>query len=75
MLLNCILTKDNLRERRSLDLNEQNYTTGCGLIEDKDYLFVKCNFYGRIWSLISSSLGLTTASQSYLLDHLVQFGA
>lgn len=44
------------------------------LVENMDHLYVKYDFYGRIWSLTSCWLGFSKAFQMILLDHLVQFG-
>jgi len=46
---NCIPTKDNLAARHIIHLNDQGCSTCCGLIEDNDNLFVKCDFYGKLW--------------------------
>lgn len=40
-----------------------------------DHLFVKSNFYGRLWSLISGCLGFSTTTNGSLMKHLLQFGS
>jgi len=47
----------------------------CGLLDDMDHLFVKSNFYGRLWSLIYDCIGFSTTTHSSLMEHLLQFGS
>ncbi|AET05413.1 transmembrane protein, putative [Medicago truncatula] len=35
----------------------------CGMNEDKEHMFVRCDFYGRLWLLITNWLGLATVCQ------------
>jgi len=44
LILNHVPTKNNLVQRRILALNDQNCSANCGMNEDKDHLFVKCDF-------------------------------
>jgi hypothetical protein len=43
--------------------------------EDIDHLFVKCDFYGKLWYFISSWLGFSTAYNAMVLEHIYQFGS
>ena len=74
MHFNCIPTIVNLALRHIIDIYDQSCSADCRYIEDRDHLFVKCDFYGRIWSLVVSWLGFSTAPHKFLHDHLVQFG-
>jgi len=40
--------------------------------EDKDHLFVSCDFYGKLL-LVSNCIGFSSATHGNLQDHLVQF--
>jgi len=64
---------DNLVWGSVLSRNDQICTGGCGLNEDKDHLFVTCDFYGKILMVVSCWLGFSMAAQGNLSDHLIQF--
>jgi hypothetical protein len=55
-------------------LREQGCLANYGSNKDRDHLFVKCNFYGRIWQLIGGWLGFSTPIHGNLMAHLLQFG-
>jgi len=38
--------------------------------EDKDPLFVRCEFYGKLSLLILIGLGFSTVTQDNLMEHL-----
>jgi len=42
---------------------------GCGLNEDVDHLFVRCDFLGNIWSLVSNWLGFATVNPNTISVH------
>jgi len=46
----------------------------CGSNADRDHLFVKCDFYGRIWELIGTWLGFSMIFHGNLMTRLLQFG-
>lgn len=48
---------------------------GCGMNGDINHLSITCDFYGRIWSVVSRWIGFSTATQEALMDHLFQFGS
>jgi len=39
--------------------------------EDVDHLFIKSDFFAKIWSLMYDWIGFVTVSPGYLLDHLL----
>lgn len=75
MLLNRIPTKDNLFRRRISVKVDINFSADCGCVEDIDHLFINCDLFGRLWSLISSLLSISTSFHGNLykiiLCHLV----
>ena len=75
LLCNIVLTRDNLLQRRVISASEQGCTTNCCVNEDMDHLFVKCDFYGRLWYFISSWLGFCTTYNGKVLEHIYQFGS
>jgi len=74
LFLNCVPTKDNLVRRHIIALTDHNCSDGCELLKDMEHLFVKCEFYDRLWSLVSGWLGFSTATHGNLFVRLVQFG-
>jgi len=64
-------TKDNLELCHIIDTNYQGCLADCDYIEDIDHLFVKCNFYGRIWPLVACWFDFSTTTHKFLYDHLV----
>lgn len=74
LFLTRVLTKDNFVRQHIIVLTNHNYSPDCGLLEDMEHLFVKCDFYDRLWSLVSGWLGLSTTTHGNLWIHLVQFG-
>jgi len=71
---NNIPTKVNLFRRGILNHNDQLCTGGCGITEDMDHLFAKCDFFSRILYLVSHWLDFVMVSHETLLDHLAHFG-
>jgi hypothetical protein len=43
--------------------------------KDMGHLFLRCDLFGRLWSLVANWLGLEIVSHSFLYEHLVYFGA
>jgi len=60
--------------RGVLSNNDEICTSGSGINEDMNHLFFRCNFYGRIWSLVSDWLEFDTVTQDNMLNHLEHFG-
>jgi len=69
MLLNRILTKDNLLKRGAINNNNCLCLGGCGVNEDRHNLFVKCDFLGRLWSLVVNLLAYEIVCHDFLHEH------
>jgi len=52
-----------------LSINDQLCTGRCGSTEDRDYMFVSCDFYGNIWDLICGWLGFPSTTSLNFLSH------
>lgn len=74
LFFNRIPTKDNLFRRQISVKIDINFSADCGRVEDIDHLFINCDLFGRLWSLISSLLGISTSFHDNLQDHLMSFG-
>jgi len=57
LFFNLIPTKDNLAIHCTIHLNNQGCLVGCGLMDDMNHLFVKCDFYDRLWLPCCSLVG------------------
>jgi len=73
LLLNRILTKDNLFKRGVIQYNNQRYMGDCGFNEDIDHLFVTCNFFGNIRGLVSLWQCFVTMLLGSITAHHEQF--
>jgi len=69
LLLNRIPTKDNLIKRGAINNNDFLCLGECGVNEDRDYLFVKCDFLGRLWPLVANLLAYEIVSHDFLHEH------
>lgn len=74
LLHNRVPTSDNLLQRGLLQNQRQLWVGGCGSNEDIDHLFLHCNSFGTIWSLISHRIGYDTVNQTHISKHVLQFG-
>lgn len=74
LFLNRLATKDNLYRRRVLDGDNVMCSTMCGGEEDRDHLFFRCDFYGRLWLLVSEWIGIATVSHGDAFSHSDHFG-
>jgi len=54
--------------------NNQQCTSTFGKNEGRDYLFMRCDLYGKLWMLVSSWLEFSAVTQDNLKEHLAQFG-
>jgi len=72
---NRVSTRGNLLHRHIRAANEQGCIANCGVHVDVNYLFVNCDFFGRIWYYISCWLGFSIAFNGRVLDHIYQFGS
>jgi len=43
--------------------------------EDRNHLFVKCDFFSRLWSLVANWIGLVLVGHDLFDEHQMQFGA
>jgi hypothetical protein len=75
LFLNRLATKDNLRKRNVLEVNNTSCAALCGKEEERDHLFFQCDYYGRLWLLISNWLGFDTVFHGNLNMHANQFCA
>lgn len=73
-LRNRLPTKDNLVRCQVLPFDDHICTGACGMNEDRWSMFVRCDFYGRLWLLIANWHVFATVSQGSFQDHLAQFG-
>lgn len=73
-LLDRIFIKINLFRREIINHNDQLCTGGCGMNEDMNRLFAKCDFFCKIWYLVSHWLGFVIVSKGTMSDHLAHFG-
>lgn len=46
--------------------------SGCGFSETVDHLFVACNLFGRVWSLICNWLRISFVSPGSITSHFTQ---
>lgn len=57
-----------------LQTNAQLCVGGCGNHEDVGHLLLRCDFFGRIWSLVSHWIGFETMNSVRLTHRSIQFG-
>ncbi|GAU11374.1 hypothetical protein TSUD_343650 [Trifolium subterraneum] len=73
LFLNRLPTKINIHRRGLLDDSQLACTTQCGLQEDSDHLFFQCEYYGRLWPMVSRWLGVSSVFQGSANLLAVQF--
>jgi hypothetical protein len=56
-----------------LDVSQVSCAALCGRLEDRDRLFFKCDYYGRLWLLVSNWLGIDTVFHGNIFSHSNQF--
>ena len=44
------------------------------IYEGRDNLFVRCEFFEKLWLLVVSWFGFSTTTHDTLKNHLIQFG-
>jgi hypothetical protein len=69
LFLNRLTIRDNLCRRRVLEASQNSCSALCGGMEDRDHLFFKCDYYGRLWLLISEWLGTAMVFQGDIISH------
>ncbi|XP_024626821.1 uncharacterized protein [Medicago truncatula] len=72
---NRLATKDNLRKRNVLEATNVFCGALCGKEEERDHLFFQCDYYGRLWLMLSDWLGIVTVLNDNLYSHANQFCA
>ena len=75
LFLNRIATKDNLYKRNILEATNVSCAALCGKEEDRDHLFFQCDYYGRLWLLLSHWFCVVTVLHGNLSTHANQFSA
>ena len=73
LLQNRIPTRSNLVRIHALQPDNNMCVSGCDIIETADHLFVGCNFFRRVWSLICHWLGISFVCPRWIKDHFIQF--
>lgn len=73
LLLSRFSTKSDLVWRWVLHHNDQRCIGGCGMNEDVDQLFVRCDHFDRIWSYVSNWLGVVIVNRDDTSEHLEHF--
>jgi len=61
--------------RRGNVTNNDGLCIGCGLVEDRNHLFVKCDIFGKLWSLVAYWLCFDFVGHDFFNDHQLQFSA
>ncbi|GAU37762.1 hypothetical protein TSUD_102790 [Trifolium subterraneum] len=73
LLRDRLPTKANLITRGCLSSVVHHCVSGCGEVESAQHLFLSCNTFGSLWSLVSSWIGSSMVTAQILPDHFVQF--
>ena len=71
---NRLPMKVNLFRLKVIHIEAQSCVSGCGSIETSDHLFLLCNQFDMVWSLVRQWLGVYNADPLTLVDHFIQFG-
>jgi len=69
LFLNRLPTKDNLFMRGVNDVTQLPCVALCGVSEDHNHLFCRCDVYGQLWSLVTKWLGFEAALHGDILIH------
>lgn len=73
LIRNSLSTKDNLVRRRVL-LNDDNVCVGgCDSLEIAEHLFLGCDIFVSVWSLVLQWMRLSFVAPAIVCDHLLQF--
>ncbi|GAU31009.1 hypothetical protein TSUD_105240 [Trifolium subterraneum] len=72
-LRDMLPTKVNMITRGIIAAEAQCCVSGCGAVESATHLFISCDTFGSLWSLISSWIGSSLVTAQTLPDHFVQF--
>lgn len=73
LLRDRLPTKDNLVRRRVIDSEASLCVSDCGMSETAQHLFLSCDAFSPLWSLVRQWLGIIGVDTNVLLDHFLQF--
>ncbi|GAU46970.1 hypothetical protein TSUD_143120 [Trifolium subterraneum] len=73
LLRDKLLTKENLVARGIITPDAQYCVSGCGGVESAQHLFLSCQVFSSLWSVVRFWIGFLSADAHHLSDHLVQF--
>ncbi|XP_024634413.1 uncharacterized protein [Medicago truncatula] len=73
LLRNRLPTRQNLVHRGILSDTAAGCLLGCGAVETSQHLFISCDFYGSLWSLVRAWLGVSRPDPCFVSDHFLQF--
>jgi len=73
LLRNRLPTKDNLVHRGVLLQTNAACVGGCVDSESATHLFLHCNVFGSLWSLVRNWLGISSVFSGDLRLHFIQF--
>ncbi|GAU40282.1 hypothetical protein TSUD_60730 [Trifolium subterraneum] len=73
LLRDRLPTKENLVAQGILSPKVHFCTSGCGEIESAHHLFISCNTFGSLWTLVRSWIGIRSVDSISVQDHFVRF--
>jgi hypothetical protein len=66
-------TKANLVDHRIIPPDAHFCFSGCGGVESAHQLFLSCNTFGSLWSLVQSWIGFSSADPHQLSAYFIEF--
>ncbi|MCI01485.1 heat-shock protein, partial [Trifolium medium] len=73
LLRDRLPTKSNLVVRGIISPEAHFCVSRCGGVETAQHLFLPCNTFGSLWSLVHSWIGFSSVDSPSLSDHFLQF--
>jgi hypothetical protein len=73
LLCDRLPTKANLVTRGIIDSAAHSCVSGCGGVESAQNLFINCNTFGSLWSLVRSWIDFLSVDPHTISDHFLQF--
>ncbi|PNX60418.1 70 kDa peptidyl-prolyl isomerase, partial [Trifolium pratense] len=73
LLRDRLPTKANLVSRGILSHEAHHCVSGYGVIDSAQHVFLSCNTFGSLWSLVSSWIDSSLVTAQTISDHFVQF--
>jgi hypothetical protein len=64
-------TMSNLVHRRVISSEASLCVSECGLVETSHHLFLSCNIYSSLWTLVRHWLGITGVDTNVIADHFL----